>query len=91
MLALRNGTQANIYASIFCPIRELDRFADKHLMIAVIYLDWRKPGQIGVEQIDPGIVPSHPCAAEPRLAKPFQHGPREKLVVPGIAFYRPAV
>ena len=76
--------QGNIYASIFCPIRELDRFADKEFVIAVIYLDWRKPGQIGVEQIDAGIVPRHTSAAEPRLAKPFQQGLERSLSFPAL-------
>src|SRR2546425_6085104 len=88
VLAFREGMQADIDASIFRALRELDGFADQRLIVAVVDLERWKAGQISVEHIDPGIVPGHTCPAEPRLAKHFQHRPGEKRVGLGVAFQR---
>src|SRR5262249_32415623 len=88
VLAFREGMQAEIDAGIFRALRELDGFADQRLIGAVVDLERWKAGQISVEHIDPGIVPGHTCAAEPRLAKPFQHRPGEKRVGLGVAVQR---
>ena len=46
VLALRNGTWADIYVSISWPLRELDGFAGEELILAVVHLDW-----IGIELV----------------------------------------
>src|SRR5882762_149998 len=64
------------------------RFAGRHLMFAVEDHDRWQAGQIGVEHIDPGIIPRHTCSADPRLSKPFHRLPGEKHVGCGVAFPR---
>ena len=54
-------------------------------MIAVVDLDGGKASEVGIKQIDLRIVPGGICTSQSGLAKPFQNGPREKLVVFGVA------